>query len=165
MLSLSIQHNIHLTRQQRYDLHEGKDIEVVGYSVPVWVAEKITSEPGKEIFCHYMLKNPRKELPIKILDNGYEVTIPYREGTQLEISNDEWRRLNQHEPEKLQELYKQLIPEVSSIRLLDISDGGNGGSMIYREHNKVNHNEDILNIIHYVSIEPIESLITSLTLQ
>jgi hypothetical protein len=165
MLSLTIQHNVHLTKQQRYDLHAGKNVETIGYSVPVWYLNKTTSEPGKEFFCRYVLKNPKEELPIRILEDGYEITIPYREGSKLDLSDEEWRILNETNPMKLQEMYRDLIPEVSSQRLLDLKDGGNGGTLVYREQNKVSRNDETLNVMHYVCIEPIESLISSLALQ
>ncbi len=162
MLSLTIHHNIHLSKQQRYDLHDGKEIKTIGYSIPVWFIDKTTSEPAKEVFCVYLLKNPKQEIPIQILDNGYEITIPYREGTKLNISDEEWRSLKAQNPEKLEQLYKQLLPEVSSKNLLDIADGGSGGYLSYREHNKVMKNDQPLNIMHYVCIHTIESLNESL---
>lgn len=163
MLSLSIHHNIHLTKQQRYDLHESKDVITVGVSVPIWYNETMSSEPGKEVFCNYYLKNPKKEIPIHIMDDGYEIAIPYREGTDLGISDEEWRHLNMNDPDKLKELYKNQLIEVSSKNLLDIKDGGNGGTMNYREHNKIKKNDQYLNIMHYVCIEPVEILFSSLT--
>lgn len=164
MLSLTIQHNIHLTREQRYALHAGEQIETIGYSVPIWIANKNTSEPGKEVFCRYVLKNPKEETPIHIMKDGYEITVPYREGTKLEISNEEWRQLNEKDPNKLEAMYRNLLPEVSSKRLLDIADGGNGGTLIYREQNKVKRDDQTISIMHYVSIEPIELLISTLAL-
>jgi len=58
MLNLTIQHFIHLARDQRYALHEGIELVVVGVSIPVWFLDKVTSEPAKEVFCRYYLKNP-----------------------------------------------------------------------------------------------------------
>lgn len=164
MLSLSIQHNIHLTREQRYSLHDGKDVETIGWCIPIWTMGKITSEPGKEVFCRYILKNPKQELPISILKDGYEIVVPYREGTKLNISDEEWRDLQKNDPAKLHEMYKNLLPEVSSLRLLDIEDGGNGGSLFYREQNNLPYDDDVLNVMHYVNIDTIETLMNSLTL-
>jgi hypothetical protein len=163
MLSLTIHHNIHLTKEQRYALHEGKEVSLIGLSVPVWYANKMTSEPAKEIFCRYYLKNPKKDIPIQILEDGYEISIPYREGTKLEISDEEWRFLNQHDPDKLEAMYKKQIQEVSSRNLLDVKDGGNGGTMSYREHNKIKKGEGFLSIMHFVSIDTMEKLLESIS--
>lgn len=161
MLSLTIHHQIHLTRDERLALHAGEDVVTTGVSIPVWFYGKLTSEPAKEVFCRYVLKNPKKDIPIKILDNGYEISIPYREGTKLEISDEEWRHLNLHHPDKLDAMYKQCVQEVSSKNLLDVKDGGSG-SLIYREHNKVKKGEDVLEIKHFVCIGRMEDLIPTI---
>lgn len=157
MLRLTICHNIHLTRDERYALHQGEDILVVGTSLPVWTLKNLTTEPGKEVFCHYHLKNPKKEVPIKILEDGYEITIPYREGTKLEISDDEYRRLVMEDKEKLEQLYAQTVKEVSSKNLLDIKDGGSA-YLNYRELNKIFVKDREVQIMHYVIIDTIEHL-------
>ena len=161
MLSLTIQHNIHLTREQRYALHEGIDIVTIGGSVPVWFMEKRTSEPGKEVFCNYYLRNTKEDTSIQILENGYEITLPYRPGQKLEMSNDEWRRLNREDPDKLRTMYDNLIHEVSSKNLLDIGDGG-GECLAYREHNKVKKDNSMLNIMHFIQLHDMEHLLGSI---
>lgn len=162
MVSLTIHHNIHLTKEQRYALHEGKDIEVVGVSVPIWFMNKLTTEPGREIFCKYVLKNPKTETPIQILTDGYEISLPNRTGTKLEISDEEWREINRIQPAKLDALYRQLVNEVSSKNLLDIEDGGHG-HMYYREHNKVKRGDKLWTIMHFVCIGSQESLLQNLS--
>lgn len=164
MLSLTIHHNIHLTKEQRYALHEGQEISVIGVSVPVWYMKQVTSEPAKEVFCRYFLKNPKTDIPIQILEDGYEISIPYREGTKLEISDEEWRELFFKDPAKLEALYKTQLSEVSSKNLLDVKDGGIG-SMAYREHNKVQRGSQLLNIMHYVNIDSMESLVEGLRVE
>lgn len=162
MLSLTIHHNIHLTREQRYSLHEGNDVATIGISVPVWHSEKLTSEPAKEVFCWYYLKNPRKEIPIRILTDGYEICLPYREGQGLTISDEEYRALNTHDPDKLRDLLSQTIQEVSSKKLIDMKDGGSGGFLNYRELNKVPRNEGTLSIMHHIVISKVEDLTNSI---
>ena len=157
MLNLTIHHNVHLTREERYALHDGGEVVVVGVSVPVWFSGKNTSEPGREVFCRYVLKNPRKETPIQILDDGYEVTIPYREGTKLKMSNEEWRTLCRENPAKLEAIYKMQVPEVSSANLLDAADGG-CGCLYYRENNKVQSGKHLIGIMHYVCLNSAEHL-------
>jgi hypothetical protein len=162
MLSLNIHHNIHLTREQCYSLNEGIDIVVIGISIPVWVSNKLTSEPAKEVFCKYCLKNPKKEVPIKILNDGYEIIMPYREGQILEISDEEWRDLNLNNPEKLQQMYSDLLPEVSTKNLLDLKDKG-CEFLSYRELNEVPADNKTINIMHHVTISRMEELIKSLS--
>jgi hypothetical protein len=162
MIRLTIQHNIVLTRDQRYALHEGIELVVVGVSVPVWFKENITSEPGKEIFCRYYLKNPKKDVPIQIMKNGYEITLPNRPGQHLSISDEDWRHLSYKEPDKLRAMYQSLDTEVSSKNLLDLKDGGSS-SLSYREHNKTHKEDETLNVMHFVHIGSMESLTESIS--
>ncbi len=161
MLNLAVQHMIHLTREQRYALHEGIEIVVTGVSVPVWFMGRVTSEPAKEVFCQYYIKNPKQDTPIAVRTDGYEIAVPYREGRSLELSDEEWRILNRDNPEKLEHLYKQCVQEVSSQNLLDLQDGGSG-SMVYREHSKVKQNDKLLNIVHFVHIAAVEELMNTM---
>lgn len=158
MLNLAIHHNIWLSRDQRYALHDGTDVTVVGISIPVWVSEnKHTSEPAKEIFCKYYLKNPKYDHAIQILNDGYEITLPNRSGTLPALTDDEWMILNHYKPEKLDELYNRCIKQVNSQNLLDIVDGGSK-YLSFREHNKVKRPEGLVNFIHFVNMMDVESL-------
>jgi|688.fasta_scaffold43995_3 hypothetical protein len=157
MLRLTVHHNIHLTKEQRYALHNGEDVAVVGVSLPIWTHKNVTTEPGREVFCQYILKNPKQELPIKILTNGYEITIPYREGTKLEISNEEYRKLVLENPEELERLYEKTIREVSSKNLLDIKDGGSE-FLNYKELNHAMVKQKEIHIMHHVTIGTYEKL-------
>lgn len=151
MLSLSIQHNICLTREEAYALHRGEEIVVNGCSVPVWHKDGVSSEPAKEVFCRYVLRNIKEESPVKIIDCGYDIVIPFREATSPDITTEEWKKLKKENPEKLEEIYSKTISEVSSKNLLDEEDGGNR-RLIYREHSKVKKGSDSLKVIHYVNI-------------
>lgn len=160
MLNLSINHNIFLTRDQRYALHGGIDLVVVGFAVPVWFTNKTTSEPAKEVFCKYYLKNNKRDLPLKVLKNGFEIHLPFREGQKPEITDEQWRLLN-NDPLKLEEYYKSCISETSSKCLLDVKDGGSK-HLFYREHNKIQKNEESFIMINYVCMEDMEELNNSL---
>ena len=166
MLNLTIQHFIHLTKAQRYALHDGIQLVVVGISVPVWFLNKNTSEPAKEVFCQYYLQNTREDQPINIVQDGYEITLPYRQGQELlnehghRLSDEEWRKLNFAEPDKLEALYDKHVSEISSEQLLDPPTGRR--CMTYREHNKVKHGDGDLIIIHYVNIMDIDQLMSTL---
>lgn len=160
MLNLSVHHNIYLTREQRYAIHDEKPVDVVGISVPVWHVQNVTSEPAKEIFCIYRLRNPKHELPIKILDDGYEVTLPCRDAKAptRPLSNEQWRKLNEDEREMY---YKMMGHQASSKNLLDLKDGGSA-CLMYREHNKAKKDDKIVNIAHYVHIEDMSHLMKSI---
>jgi hypothetical protein len=162
MLSLTIHHNIYLTKDQRYAIHRQEDVEVIGISVPVWYVNKVTSEPAKEVFCRYILKNPKKEVPVIILEDGYEISVPYREGTQLEISDEEWRTLLREDPDKLESLYRGTVQEKTSKNLLDFADGGSE-CLSYRELNKVKKRDQLLNIMHFINIDKIEKLTNTIS--
>ncbi len=166
MLNLTIQHFIHLTRAQRYALHEGIPLVVIGFSVPVWFLNKQTSEPAKELFCKYYLKNPREDHPINIVEDGYEIAVPYRKGQKLlndrgkPLSDEEWRHLNATNPDGLEVLYDKRVSEISSKLLLDPPLGIQ--YLAYREHNKVRQDDGELMIVHYVNIMDIGQLVNSL---
>lgn len=162
MLSMAVNHNIWLTRDQRYALHEGIEIVVVGVSVPVWVHNnKVTSEPAKEVFCKYVLKNPKFDAPIQLVSDGYEITMPNREGTLPSLTDEEWRNLHFNDPEKLESYYEKCQRAVNSKNLLDIKDGGSK-YLSFREHNKIKSNDEFVNFIHFVSIMDIEELTKNL---
>ena len=154
MLRLTVYHSIHLTREQIYSLESGKDVVTVGVSVPTWFIKKITSEPANEVFCKYYLQNPKKEIPIKILEDGYQVTLPYREAKQYDP-------LAKSTHNDLDDMYFKSIKEISCKNLLDPPDGG-CGFLNYRELNKVKVRGKELNIMHYVVIKRIEELIQSM---
>lgn len=156
MLILSIQHNIYLTREQRYGLHNQLDISITGISIPVWQFENNkTSEPAKEVFCIYNISNPKIDKPIKILKDGFNIYLPNQIPTKnREISNEDWLKMSQEQ----REIYYTAMPrEMSSSSLLDIQDGGSE-TLIYKETNKVNYNEEIMQIVHYVNMWDIKFL-------
>lgn len=162
MLSLAIHHNLWLTKEQRYAAHEGIELIVIGISVPVWVSDnRVTSEPAKEVFCRYYIKNPKYDVPIQIVKDGYEICLPCREVPLPEMSDEEWRHLNFHEPLKLDEHYQKTTRSVSSRNLLDLADGGSK-CLMFREHNKAKRGDNFVNFIHFVNIADMEELTSTL---
>lgn len=157
MLNLAIHHNIHLTREQRYTLHEKQSFTVTGVCVAVWYVGKKSSEPAREVFCNYHLSNPQEELPIQILEDGFGICLPYRPAKKISISDNEWRTLNLENPELLTAMYRRIKPEISTLNLLDYKDGGTK-HLSYREHNKLLKNKILVNIMHYVNMNDIEEL-------
>lgn len=159
MLSLSISHNIHLSKKQRYDLHDGIDLNIIGICVPVWIDNKSTSEPTKEVFCNYCIKNTKEEIAIKILNDGFEITLPFRSSSEIDISDNEF--LYFLKKNKLENLYKNKNNESSSKNLLDICDGGSK-FLTYGELNTVLLNDETINIFHNVIISSVEDLLLTL---
>ena len=161
MLNLTIQHMIHLTREQRYAVHEGIELVVQGISIPIWFMDKVTSEPAKEVFCRYYLKNLKGDIPVQIKNDGFEISLPFRPGKKMDLTDEQWRELNLRNPEKLELMYKNTPSEVSSINLLDLKDGVSG-RLMYREHNKLKQNDKLLNVMHFIQIGDMQTLLDSL---
>lgn len=160
MLTLAIYHNIHLTRDQRYHLHAGLDLEVVGVSIPIWFNNKISNEPAKEVVCKYKLRNTKENMPIEFEPDGYLINIPHKPGVNPTLTDEEWRKLYAEEPELLQQIYQQCWGELSTQNLLDIKDGGSA-HLYYREHNKLKSEGKDVHLVHFVVISKIEELIES----
>lgn len=160
MLNLTVQHHIHLNKEQRYAIHAGEELVVTGVSVPVWYLNKVTSEPAKEVFCRYYIKNDKEDTPVLVQKDGFEITLPYREGKGLNITDEEWRELSLNNPEKLELMYANCVQEVSSKNLLDLIDGGSK-HMAYKEYNKIEQEKRTLKIMHFVQLDDIEKLLRS----
>lgn len=162
MLSMAIHHNLWLNRDQRYAVHNGIEIVIIGISVPVWVTDnKTTSEPAKEVFCKYYIKNPKIDIPIQIVDDGYEISLPNRQGTVPNLTDDEWRHLNFNQPSKLDFYYHNCSRAACSQNLLDLKDGGSK-CLSFREHNKIKKDNEFINFIHFVNIADMDELTNSL---
>lgn len=150
MLKLSIQHNIYLNKNQRYDLNNNIDVDTIGISIPIWHLGRRNSEPKKEILCNYYLRNPNKELPIRILKDGYIVCLPFKipQRKQRDILKEEWLTLSQEQREAY---YTASSKDLPSFSLLDIKDGGSE-SFIYKESNTIKAGDEFMKVIHHVNI-------------
>jgi hypothetical protein len=160
-INLIISHNIHLSRQERYDLHEGKVLDIVGVSIPTWQINNIPTEPAKEVFCKYQLKYTGKNEPIKIVPHGFEITLPFRAalGNRNGLDNEEWRKMSY---EQLDLWYSKNQPEVNSKILLDYKDGGCQG-ISYRESSRLNFDDKLVDVRHHILIGELETLLESLS--
>lgn len=161
-VTLALIHNIYLTKQERHHLHLGKTQTVVGVQVPVWHQRGRSSEPAVEIFCRYVLHNdPEMGTEIKQSSWGYEFNVPQlkHDDTVLEeIDNDTWRKMTLTQ----KELYYQKYPDVpSSKKLLDPKDGGSG-RINFNQQAIQSVNSARVNVLHYVRIESMDSLINSI---
>jgi len=131
--TLCISHNIFLTREQRYSWFEGKEIEVIGVSIPVWYKDGDTSEPAIEVFSKYKLINKTQNIFVKHLDDGYEITAP-----------------------------KIPVNDSPCIRdLLDLKDKGSEW-FAFRQYSKIKNKKQTLNLAHFVEIKDIVMLENSL---
>ena len=144
-ITLTVAHNIFLTKEERYKLHAGETIEVIGVSIPVWFKKGTTSEPAQEVFCLYKLMNEAGNRAIMQCDGGYSVNLP--------------QQTSEDDPSSV-----KLAGEIpTSDRLLDIKDGGSEW-LEFRQYNKVHQGKLKFNVVHFVEIKPIELLQETLTL-
>ena len=134
-LTLNTSHNIFLNRRQRYDLFNGKEIEVVGVNVPVWHYQGKTSEPGNEVFCKYKLLPCEHKIFVKHNNCGYEIYLPKKSFNPEENRNNPLTLKN----------------------ILDHKDGGVEW-IAFRQFGKAKHNKKPVNIINFVEIKTIEEL-------
>ena len=159
-LTLTFTHMIYLTRDQRYDLFNLQDQEVVGTCISVWNKDNISTEPAKEIFCRYIIKNLNENRPkITIYDDGFVITLPKKIGkSRKRLSNEDWRNLTEEEKDRY---YHTGGITIAPINLLDIKDGGSE-SLCYRETEYLEEGEQKLKITHFVEIQDINVLQSSL---
>jgi len=155
-LGLIIHHNIYLNREQRYALHDGQDVEVPGVCVSVWCRGKVTSEPAREIYCRYLLRNLGHDEPLKMVKDGFEISLPNRPPVVGKISDEMWRCLD---AEGKDEYYSVFKNGASTMNLLDVVDGGSE-CLMYREHSKIRYADDDgpITIIHLIQIRDIRAL-------
>jgi hypothetical protein len=142
MATLTIAHYLYLNKEQRYKLHAGETLEVVGISIPVWFHKGNTSEPAKELFCRYKLTNRPKSKTIMPTEEGYCINLPQK----LESDKEE------------NEVYDAVNSQIGhSEMLLDIKDGGSE-YLEFRQYNKVEQENHSFNVVHFVEIKPNEIL-------
>lgn len=159
MLTLVVSHVIGLTRDQRYDLHTGKTVDVVGISIPVWFEKGSTSEPANEVFVNYKLTNYKEAFPIKTTKCGFEINMPQ--------SNPEAEAEIRALPQEALEVVGVNTNFPNSKNLLDMKDGGSE-FLQFRQYAKTNLLVDgektrkALNIVHCVEIKSLEDIVATL---
>lgn len=132
MATLTVEHCIYLTKEQRYLLNQREKIVVEGVSIPVVFSRGSTSEPVDEVFCKYYLSNDDKgDRDIKRKDEGYEINLQ----------------------QKTEELNGSEV-------LLDEEDEGKG-KFIFSQIQRVSYKGSSFNIIHFVEIKKIDTLLES----
>lgn len=168
-LTLSISHNIFLTKKQRYSLYNGKRVLAIGSSLPVWFYSGNTSEPAEEVFCRYVLTNKKASANIKIEKAGYNLNLPQlpEDYKEPELSNDVWRSMSE---EQRSEWYRENSVPLTAAQLLDLKDRGsecmnfriNEIRTLIDSQTGKNTNWQI-NVVHLISIKDINVLTDSLT--
>lgn len=159
---LVVSHHIHLTQEQRYELHERNIIETIGVTIPIWHSTGITSEPGTEIFCKYILTNEPAVSRVYCNKNKYEINLPQFPADYKPtkpFTDSEWRGLTTRQQE---DWYERTEPPVSSKNLLDLIDGGSNGFLFFTIQDNMKKNKKHIDIVHEVQIMPIEKLVESL---
>lgn len=143
MSTLTVSHYIYLSKEQRYHLHQGKNIETVGICIPVWFQKGNTSEPAQEVFCKYIISNDKKGTLVSYTDTGYQINMP-----SVVISDGD-----------IDESVKKAVQMKlgTSDRLLDQEDGGVEWCE-FRFYQKINIDKKEYYNIHFVEIKPIEIL-------
>lgn len=160
-VTLALMHHIHLSREQRYSLHSGEPVEVVGVVVPVWHMKGSSSEPAVEVFCRYVLyNNPEWGNDIKQHPMGYEFNLPQPEEVEPfpELSDDDWRKLS---TDAIESLWRKHKASPSSESLLDLGDRG-CRRIAFNQYGLASVHGNRINMTHFVRIDPIEDLVESL---
>ena len=158
MATLTISHYLYLDRDQRYGLHKGESVEVVGIAVPVWFKKGSTSEPAPELFCKYKLVNNKTGANIVRSTQGYTITMPH-----IELIGDEKKKEDPEFDKMYDDVLKAYQKKVgTSDRLLDVEDGG-VESVEFRFYHKVEIDKKLHHVIHFVEIKPIDILVDTLS--
>jgi hypothetical protein len=149
-LHLAINHLIFLTKDERYALFNGTNIETVGVTIPVWFWLGNTTEPAKEIFCKYLITNQPTSDTIDLWDGGYKINTPQQDKMD-EI------------PPKIKEVVAH--KSVGSAKnLLDIKDGGSQWLQykVFKKFKAVGVTHPI-RVVHTIEMKPMENLTTTLS--
>lgn len=157
--TLAISHNLFLNYQQRYDWYNGKEVEAIGVSLPVWFADGTSSEPGHEVFVKYkLLVSEEKALIQHHKELFYEIHMPKCTAKpHMKLPEEVWASLT---PEEQKAWYDENEPTQSITNILDIKDGGSEW-LAFRQYGKVRKEKTTLNVVHFVEIKPIEQLLAS----
>jgi len=137
---------------------------VVGISLPVWVKDGKSSEPANEVFCKYYLTNIPQDENLKLLADGYKINLPqkFNDWQPPELCEEIYRGFTRRERARW---YRNNFPAriVAAKNLLDVKEGGSE-SINYREYNKVYHESEAMDIIHYINISDIKRFEESSTI-
>src|SRR4051812_20500937 len=94
MHTLTVNHNIFLTRDQRYKVARGEQVEVTGVCVPVWFTKDFSTEPAVEVFCRYHVM-PDQPLSVRQGPGGFLIGLPTPPTKPPPIPESVWRSISQ----------------------------------------------------------------------
>ena len=151
-MTITVMHNIFLTREERYKLAEGEPVITVGVSVPVWFYRGITTEPAQEVFCKYRLTNKKTPVPITNWDEGYSINLPQAEEEMVTLAN----------PSAENPAQGKKVEQPTAINLKDMKDGGCDGYLQFKQYTKIRKDKKTYNLLHFVEIKTIEDLETTI---
>lgn len=160
---LTVLHNIFLTKKERYELVNGKTVEAIGVSVPVWICKDdsigkgYTSEPAIEVFCKYIITNKTNKAPIHKIEGGYQINLPQLPSDYVSpkrVSDNTWRNMTREQQARWYEENK--TPDTAN-NLRDTSDGGSC-CIRFEEYNMEKAEDRFVTLGHYVKIDSIDSL-------
>jgi len=159
--TLSIMHNIFLTKKERYALHEGKKIKTIGVSLPVWFHKGSTSEPAEEVFCKYAIINEAGIQPLQAKKSGYIINVPQlpEDYEPRSLSDEKWRKMS---PKERATWYNDNPVPTSSKNLLDLVDFGSQ-HLSFKITQDATESEAKFNILHFIIIQDQKVLEESLT--
>lgn len=152
MLTLTLAHSLFLTKEERYSLHAGKTLNIIGICVPVWFYKGTTSEPAQEVFCRYEVTNAPPDKLIAKTHEGFVINLP-----QKTEPSDAFKSL----PIKILDALGVTANNPTSEKLLDIKDGGSE-LLEFQQYNTMRKNKKSVKIIHYVDVRPIEKLLETI---
>ena len=161
-LNLFISHHIFLDKKERYNLADGKIVDCIGVSVPMWYCNNEFSGSSKEIFCEYSLNNDAGILSpsVENIDGIYFVNMPQKKDVRNpNISNESWMQLTKKEKEYF---YNKFIIQKNAHLLRDTKDGGAGQLSFNYSYSK-NYFGLIATQIHTVIINDVSCLSDYLT--
>lgn len=162
MLKLSIVHNIFLNEEDLTLLRSGKDIEIIGVSLPVWSFGMVTSEPAEEVFCKYLISNNlEKNQPdtIKTLKDGYKLYLPdYCQKMKLPINPLNLQELSEEDKTKC-------VMEDNQIFLIKESNVLSEDSefIFYEQIHKIKEDRKVRLVTHVVKISKLKDFFDSLS--
>lgn len=133
-LTLNVSHFVFLTKDQRYDLYNNKEIEIIGVSIPVWFYKNKTSEPANEVYCKYKIIPTKEDLLVKHESNSYKIYLPQEVNTKDGRTNP-----------------------VTIKNLLEPQDGGISW-IAFKQLGKVKKKKKSFDIFNYVEIKTIDEL-------
>lgn len=152
MLTISVLHKIFLTKEERYALHQGHAVRVMGISVPTWFIGDKTSDPSQEIFCEYTIVNNKAgSRPVTPAAKGYTIFLPQTHETMPKVVNPFQGTASE-----------ERVRPPTSFNLLDMKDGG-CESINFKQYTRLKLKGELVNLLHFVDIEDTSVLDKTIT--